>query len=218
MGNYWGSYSGSPKTEWLPDGRRMRLLERITFSDAIQNRDWVAPQDWIVDGASIPRLFWSVIGGPLEGPYRNASVFHDVAGDQKWEPWKMVHRMFYNAMRCSDVNSLQAKIMYYAVYHFGPRWGPPHWFRWLFSIRARKGTLRKHLTDDDVQRVVSWVYALDPEIDVIEAHDAIVEAVAARCPEPLLARLVTKVAKLLEYFRIPPVKGPPTATVGKEPR
>src|SRR5712692_9140850 len=33
--------------------------------------------------ASIPRAFWSVIGGPLEGQYRNASVFHDVACDQK---------------------------------------------------------------------------------------------------------------------------------------
>src|SRR5229473_500744 len=72
--------------------------------------------------ASIPRAFWSVIGGPLEGQYRNASVFHDVACDQKSQPWKTVHRMFYNAMRWSGVYEIKAKIMYYAVYNFGPRW------------------------------------------------------------------------------------------------
>lgn len=73
-------------------------------------------------------------------------------------------------------------------------------------------TLREHLTDDDVQRVIAWVYKFDPEIRVIEAHDAIVKDVAARCPEPLLSRLVTKVSKLLEYFRFPPINGPKIKT------
>jgi len=30
---------------------------------------------------------------------------------------------FYNAMRCGGVDEIKAKIMYYAVYHFGPPLG-----------------------------------------------------------------------------------------------
>ena len=30
--------------------------------------------------------------------------------------------MFYEACRCSRTNVVQAKTMYYAVYHFGPQW------------------------------------------------------------------------------------------------
>ena len=30
--------------------------------------------------------------------------------------------MFYEACRCGGVGAVQAKTMYYAVFHFGPRW------------------------------------------------------------------------------------------------
>jgi hypothetical protein len=30
--------------------------------------------------------------------------------------------MYYEACRCGRTNVVQAKTMYYAVYHFGPRW------------------------------------------------------------------------------------------------
>jgi hypothetical protein len=38
--------------------------------------------------------------------------------------WQSVHRMFYEASRLSGVGELHAKVMYLAVYHFGPRWKP----------------------------------------------------------------------------------------------
>jgi Protein of unknown function (DUF1353) len=64
---------------------------------------------------------WSVIGGPFEGLYRNASVIHDVACAEQKRAWYMVHRAFYHMM-ASGLGPVQAKIMYAAVYHFGPRW------------------------------------------------------------------------------------------------
>lgn len=173
----------------------------------------------MVDGASIPRAFWTVIGGPLEGLYRNASVFHDVACDEKSEPWKLVHRMFYNGMRCSDVPILKAKIMYYAVYHFGPRWGPRHWFRSLFSIRSRTQRLSKQLTPQDVMRVQWWVTNNNPELDTIEAHSEIVEAVAARLGPSLRARIIgapSRIAKKVSSYidRLRPPPPPPPVAVG----
>jgi len=99
----------------------MRLLQQFEYIDP-KDVDWIAPTGWVVDGASIPQFAWSLIGGPFEGKYRDASVLHDVACDQKRRPWEDVHEMFYWGMRASGVERWRAKIMYAAVYNFGPRW------------------------------------------------------------------------------------------------
>ena len=78
----WGHYDGEPVTKWNPDGRTMTLLTELRYTDP-HGEVWVAPIGSVVDGASIPRYLWSVMGGPFEGRYRNASVLHDVAyGEQ----------------------------------------------------------------------------------------------------------------------------------------
>jgi hypothetical protein len=120
--NEWGSFSGTVVSEWLSDHRKMKLIEKFIYTDP-DEVNWVAEKGSIIDGASIPRFAWSVIGGPYEGPYRNASVIHDVACVEKNKPWRQVHKAFYTAMRASRVDQIKAKIMYAAVYHFGPRWG-----------------------------------------------------------------------------------------------
>jgi lysozyme family protein len=117
-----GSYTNAPPlTEWLDDGRSMRLKRPFGFVEE-SGREWPVPSEIIVDGASIPRVFWSLIGGPFEGPYRNASVVHDYYCDVRTRTWQDTHRVFFEAMRCSGVNDVRAKVMYYAVYRFGPRW------------------------------------------------------------------------------------------------
>lgn len=118
----WGTFSGEVVTKWLDNNRDMQLLEEFKYI-APDSEIWIAPKGSIVNGASIPRFAWSIIGGPYEGAYRNASVIHDVACENKIREWKKVHRAFYTAMRASDVNIVKAQIMYAAVYHFGPRWG-----------------------------------------------------------------------------------------------
>ena len=77
-GTKWGYYNGEPVTKWNSDGRTMTLLTELRYTDP-QGEVWVAPIGSVVDGASIPRYLWSVMGGPFEGKYRNASVLHDVA-------------------------------------------------------------------------------------------------------------------------------------------
>jgi len=114
-------YIGRVITEWLDDGRQMRLLEPFAYVSHSGTR-WDVPQGSVVDGASIPKFAWSIIGGPFEGPYREASVIHDVACVEKTRPWQDVHAVFYEAMRESGVGPIKAKVMYAAVYHFGPRW------------------------------------------------------------------------------------------------
>jgi hypothetical protein len=99
----------------------MRLLSDFEYRDPDDLR-WLAPHDSLVDGASIPQPLWSLVGSPFTGRYRDASVVHDVACVEQTQPWQLVHRMFYNACRCGGVGEVRAKVMYAAVFHFGPRW------------------------------------------------------------------------------------------------
>src|SRR5215212_6173826 len=73
-----GQFIGPVRTEWCDDGRKMRLLSAFAYKDP-SNHVWTAPVNSIIDGASIPRIFWTIAGGPFEGKYRKASVVHDVA-------------------------------------------------------------------------------------------------------------------------------------------
>lgn len=114
-------FTGRLVAELLDDGRQIRLLEKYTYIDP-GGEVWEVPAGTVVDGASIPQLFWGLIGGPLEGKYRNASVVHDHYCDLRNREWKKVHRMFFDAMLESGVDRPLAKTMYYAVYFFGPRW------------------------------------------------------------------------------------------------
>jgi uncharacterized protein DUF1353 len=62
-------------TRWEDDGRLMTLVESFAYIDS-SGRTWRVPSGVQVDGASIPQVFWSIIGGPFEGRYRNASIIH----------------------------------------------------------------------------------------------------------------------------------------------
>lgn len=115
-------FIGEVKVRWLGnEPRKMQLLEAFQFRDKNEEL-WDAPINAIIDGASIPKMFWRVIGSPFVGRYRRASVIHDVYCVTKSRPYKQVHKMFYEAMRVDGVSWLKAKTMYYAVKIGGPKW------------------------------------------------------------------------------------------------
>lgn len=120
-GEAWGRFIGDVVVKWNGDGRDMTLVEPFAYVDPQAVR-WDAPAGSVVNGASIPRAFWSVIGGPFEGRFRNASVVHDVACEDRNRSWQDTHRMFFDACRCGGVGAVKANTLYYAVFHFGPRW------------------------------------------------------------------------------------------------
>jgi hypothetical protein len=152
----WGHFVGRVRTEWHDDGRTMHLLDNFAYVDNAGST-WTAPKPHKIDGASIPPVFWSFIGGPFEGKYRNASVVHDYECDVKLRPWRAVHRMFYNASRCGGVEETKAKAMYAAVYHFGPRWG------------KHKGP-RLFKTDEDFKRIRDYIES-NPDVTLEEIEN-----------------------------------------------
>ena len=128
--NEYGRFLSKPKVELLGD-RNIKLLEDFVYIDPYGD-PWLAPKDSEVNGASIPRMFWTMTGGPLTGKFRNASIVHDVECDEMKRPWEKVHLMFYHAMLAGGVEKNKAMQMYWAVARFGPRWA--------FETRTRAAT------------------------------------------------------------------------------
>lgn len=113
--------AGNPETAWLASGRdrdrKMELLKSFTFYNS-QGQDWTAPEATVIDGASIPRALWSLVGSPYCGYYRRASIVHDWACDQAvGDPAarKRADRMFYEACRAGGCSPFEAMVMYLGV-------------------------------------------------------------------------------------------------------
>jgi hypothetical protein len=167
----WGYYSGYVEARWENDGRSMTLLRELRYTDP-QGVVWIAPAGSEVDGASIPRSLWSIMGGPFEGKYRNASVLHDVAYDQHNRPWQDCDRMFYNAMRCSGVGPVEAGTMYYSLYKFGRHWKAPRAepVKVGGEMVARAEEVRRAIpvNPGQINETRDWIRNADPSLEQIE--------------------------------------------------
>lgn len=115
-----GRFSGDPKTLWLTEvstDRRMALLEAFWFDDPNGKR-WDVPLGYVVDGASIPRALWTLIGSPYTGECRRASIVHDAACDEAvgdTSARRRADRMFFYACRAGGCSWAQAAILYVGV-------------------------------------------------------------------------------------------------------
>lgn len=113
----WGKFQGDVEALWLThDGadRNIRVLKDVVY-EAPDKKRWEAPAESVVNGASIPRLLWTVIGSPYVGDYRRASVVHDTACEAPKVSRKTADRMFYYACRADGCGWLQAKVLYIGV-------------------------------------------------------------------------------------------------------
>lgn len=163
----WGHFSGAVDTRWEDDGITMVLLDELRYTDPY-GEVWIAPAGSRVNGASIPRAFWSVIGGPFEGKYRNASVLHDVAYGEQSRPWEEVDRMFYNAMRCSGVGVVTAKTMYYALRRHGRHWK----HKQALPVEEAAPPRPSAPNPTELDEIQKWIRSNDPNLDQIEARAA----------------------------------------------
>lgn len=167
--NY-GHFEGSVKVEWVRDNgrdRHMKLLEDFTYIDPLGKR-WTAPKGYETDGASIPKAFWSVVGGPFEGGYREAAVIHDWYCHSKTEPWKDVHRIFYYAARAANVSESKAKLLYTAVRVGGPKWGDNK--SKCYSCHSGEEGKDAGLDEQEARSIADWVTKNNPSLDEIDAY------------------------------------------------
>jgi hypothetical protein len=115
-----GHFVGKFLAEFGADGRKVTLLEPYGFVDPV-GKEWDVPKGYKTDGASVPTVLWALYP-PFTGKYRSDAVIHDYYCDTMERTWQATHKVFYYAMRAAHVDEETAKIMYAAVYLFGPRW------------------------------------------------------------------------------------------------
>ncbi|WP_158618368.1 DUF1353 domain-containing protein [Candidimonas sp. SYP-B2681] len=94
--------------------RNMRLLEDFWYVDPAGFK-WPAPKDSVINGASIPRPLWSVVGSPFTDDYRRASVVHDVACADPLVNRKEADEMFFYACLAGGCSMRQSRILYAGV-------------------------------------------------------------------------------------------------------
>ena len=72
------------------------------------------PKDFITDLASIPKIFWSIIGGSA-GRYTYAAIVHDFLYVRGIYTRKRTDQIVYEAMAVLKVSYWKRKTMYFAV-------------------------------------------------------------------------------------------------------
>jgi hypothetical protein len=179
-----GSFSGNPKTEWLVDAtgpdRDMSLLSDFAFTDP-DGRDWPAPKGSVVNGASIPRALWSLVGSPYTDDYRRASVVHDVACNTTGVSRKEADVMFFHACRAGGCGPVQARILYAGV---------------RIGAWASKSLTKKSLSREAL--LYRFELAPTPESDFMQGKLAeIAQEMEALPDEPTIAQLDAAIKKHL---------------------
>lgn len=116
------SFSGPVTVKWPENEPRiMVVLEDLHYVDS-KGVVWTAPEGSEIDGASIPKFFWRLMGSPFVGKFRRASVIHDVYCKTQSRPAQDVHDTFREMMLSDGVSKKKAFIMFHAVDKGGPRW------------------------------------------------------------------------------------------------
>ena len=128
---------------------------RVLTADFVWETPWsvdiIVKAGYVTDGASIPRLFWRLIGGPLAGRYLPAALVHDVLYDSEIVPRAIADRVFRAAMKELGVSSWRRNLMYAAVRLGGWRAWQRHtpdstlWARQHVDIRPNAAVLEAHL-------------------------------------------------------------------------
>jgi hypothetical protein len=120
MTGHHGEFSGEPLTRWCTEDcadRKMKLEEPFHYVDP-EDKTWLAPEGCEIDGASIPRALWALVGSPFTGDYRRASIVHDQAcrdasGDLSKR--RAADRMFFHACRAGGCTIEEATTLYLGV-------------------------------------------------------------------------------------------------------
>jgi len=103
----------------LPGGKIWKLEASFSYHVGSKESDEVivVPKGFTTDFASIPQIFWSMIGSPI-GRYTKAAVVHDYLYHSQIYSRRKSDRIFLEAMTVLEVNWLKRRVMYRAVRMF----------------------------------------------------------------------------------------------------
>lgn len=110
------SFTKHPPLQPLPDGISWKVMEDFEYHVGSEDSNEVIKisKGFISDGASIPKIFWSFIGGPW-GKYGYAAIVHDFILRENLYSTKRADEIFYEAMGVLKVPQWKRWIMFTTV-------------------------------------------------------------------------------------------------------
>jgi hypothetical protein len=159
--------------------RDIKLIDPFGFVDS-RGVHWDVPTGYVSNGASIPPTLWPVVGGPLDGPYRDAAVIHDYYCDQRTRTDDDTHRMFYEAAVARGTSENIASTMYMGIIFGGPKWQLEPKKKagfWIGSAHAQApakvdpGLVNKQATPDQLkaaEELKAWIVREKPTLEQIK--------------------------------------------------
>lgn len=104
----------------LKDNKQVRVDVSVEFrvcwmqEGRYLERTWHVPAGYIFDGASIPPIFWDLIGEPDDQEFLIAALIHDFLYERRWNR-KMADAAFRNFLIKEGVWGFKASVMWAAV-------------------------------------------------------------------------------------------------------
>lgn len=99
-----------------PHSKNMyKLAESYMFQ--LDNVRFLIPKGFVSDGASIPNMFWKLIGTPFSPAYIEAAFVHDYLICTNYDG-KSTDKYFLELLLKNGVNKIKANLMYAAVVLF----------------------------------------------------------------------------------------------------
>jgi len=114
MGHINGELDISPTS----NKRKWKTNSEVTYTS--DDGDTVlVPKGFIMDGASIPKIFWPFVGHPYMGNYARAALVHDYLYVSHKLTKEKADLIFLDIMKIDGVKPWRRTVMYYAVKWFG---------------------------------------------------------------------------------------------------
>jgi hypothetical protein len=187
-----GQFKGNVKAEFLAPNnptntfRDIRLTAPFGYVDK-KGIHWDVPAGYVTNGASIPASLWGIVGGPFDGPYRDAAVIHDYYCEAKSRTSDETHEMYYEAAIARGTSEAIAKTMYAGILLGGPTWqiapkkagfdvfaqgtGPTVTTPSGATVKVDQGLVNKSATPDQLkaaEEIKAWIARENPSIEQIK--------------------------------------------------
>jgi hypothetical protein len=79
----------------------------------------IVKSDFITDGASIPKMFWSIVGNPLSDNLLKPAIIHDGLYTLMQLSRSTCDKLLKEMLLFNETSKVKAYIIYYAVRYFG---------------------------------------------------------------------------------------------------
>ncbi len=111
-------HAQAPTLQAVPGLRIQRVAEDWTCSvDGVPR--FTVPEGFCSDGASIPRLLWSVVGSPFDPKFSAAAIMHDWLYRKTTIARKTADNVFLRLLLANGVHRFRARLMWCGVRLFG---------------------------------------------------------------------------------------------------